>query len=141
MQPMKEYLLKSSLGPDILGVMTAKPDTMSMRDLDRYVSHLKKNNQQTEHYEVAFWKKAFYPLATLVMLALSMPFAYMNARSGGLAIKMFIGVMIGIVFYAMNNLFSYLGVLNTWSPVIVCLVPTVSMLLIAAVAMYWVERR
>lgn len=114
---------------------------MSMRDLDRYVSHLKKNNQQTEHYEVAFWKKAFYPLATLVMLALSMPFAYMNARSGGLAIKMFIGVMIGIVFYAMNNLFSYLGVLNTWSPVIVCLVPTVSMLLIAAVAMYWVERR
>lgn len=61
MQPMKEYLLKSSLGPDILGVMTAKPDTMSMRDLDRYVSHLKKNNQQTEHYEVAFWKKAFYP--------------------------------------------------------------------------------
>lgn len=141
MQPMKEFLLPSSLGPDILGVMTAKPDTMSMQDLDRYISHLKKNNQQTEHYEVAFWKKAFYPLATLVMLALSMPFAYMNARSGGLAIKMFIGVMIGIVFYAMNNLFSYLGVLNTWSPIIVCLVPTIFMLVIAAVAMYWVERR
>ena len=135
------YLLRSSLGPDILGVMTAKPDTMSMRDLDRYVSHLKKNNQQTEHYEVAFWNKAFYPLATLVMIALSMPFAYMNARSGGVAIKIFLGVMIGIVFYAMNNLFSYLGVLNTWSPIVVCLVPTVSMLIVAAAAMYLVERR
>lgn len=141
MVDLDEYLLKSSLGPDLLGVMTIKPETMSMRDLDRYVTHLKKNNQQTEHYEVAFWKKAFYPLATLVMIALAMPFAYMNARSGGLAIKMFIGVMIGIVFYAMNNLFSYLGVLNTWSPVVVCMIPTASMLIVAAVAMYIVERR
>lgn len=56
-----ELLLHSSLGPDTLSVMTVKPDTMSMRDLDRYVSHLKKNNQQSEHYEVAFWNKAFYP--------------------------------------------------------------------------------
>ena len=136
-----ELLLHSSLGPDTLSVMTVKPDTMSMRDLDRYVSHLKKNNQQSEHYEVAFWNKAFYPLATLVMIALSMPFAYMNARSGGLAIKMFVGVMIGIVFYALNNLFSYLGVLNTWSPIVVSLVPTVSMLIMAAVAMFLVERR
>ena len=136
-----ELLLHSSLGPDTLSVMTVKPDTMSMRDLDRYVSHLKKNNQQSEQYEVAFWNKAFYPLATLVMIALSMPFAYMNARSGGLAIKMFVGVMIGIVFYALNNLFSYLGVLNTWSPIVVSLVPTVSMLIMAAVAMFLVERR
>ena len=65
----------------------------------------------------------------------------MNARSGGLAIKMFVGVMIGIVFYALNNLFSYLGVLNTWSPIVVSLVPTVSMLIMAAVAMFLVERR
>lgn len=141
LEKLNKYLLHSSLGPDILGVMTTKPDTMSMRDLDRYVTHLKKNNQQTEHYEVAFWNKAFYPLATLVMIALSMPFAYMNARSGGVAIKIFLGVMIGIVFYAMNNLFSYLGVLNTWSPIVVCLVPSGSMMIIAALAMYWVERR
>ena len=136
-----DYLLRTTLGPDTLSVMTVKPNTMSMRDLDRYVSHLKKNNQQSEHYEVAFWNKAFYPFATLVMIALAMPFAYMNARSGGLAIKMFVGVMIGILFYALNNLFSYLGVLNTWSPIVVSLVPTVTMLIIAAVAMYLVERR
>ena len=54
---------------------------------------------------------------------------------------MFVGVMIGIVFYALNNLFSYLGVLNTWSPIVVSLVPTVSMLIMAAVAMFLGERR
>ena len=75
------------------------------------------------------------------MLALSMPFAYMNARSGGVAIKIFLGVMIGIAFYALNNLFSYLGILNTWSPIAVSVTPTVVMLLAAGAAMYVVERR
>lgn len=141
MRPADEIVVKSSIGPDILNVMTSKPENMSMRDLDRYVSHLAKNNQQTEQYEIAFWTKVFYPIATLVMLALSMPFAYMNARSGGMAIKIFLGVMIGIVFYALNNLFSYLGAVNTWSPIAVSITPTAFMLMAAAVAMYVVERR
>ena len=140
-RPAEEFLVKSSIGPDILSVMTSKPENMSMRDLDRYVAHLEKNNQQTEQYEIAFWTKVFYPLATLVMLALSMPFAYMNARSGGMAIKIFLGVMIGIVFYALNNIFSYLGAVNTWSPIAVAITPTAGMLFAAAVAMYLVERR
>ncbi len=140
-RPAEEFFVKSSIGPDILSVMTSKPENMSMRDLDRYVAHLEKNNQQTEQYEIAFWTKVFYPLATLVMLALSMPFAYMNARSGGMAIKIFFGVMIGIVFYALNNIFSYLGAVNTWSPVAVAITPTAAMLFAAAVAMYLVERR
>ena len=75
------------------------------------------------------------------MLALSIPFAYMNARSGAMAIKIFLGVMIGIVFYALNNIFSYLGAVNTWSPIAVAITPTAGMLFAAAVAMYLVERR
>ena len=137
----EHFFLASQVGPEILGVMTTKPENMSMRDLDRYVSHLSKNNQQSEHYRIAHWTKAFYPLAIFVMLALSMPFAYMNARSGGVAIKIFLGVMIGIAFYALNNLFSYLGILNTWSPIAVSVTPTVVMLLAGGAAMYVVERR
>ena len=81
-EPAEDFFLKSSLGPEILGVMTTKPADMSMRDLDRYLKHLERTNQQKEQYEIAFWSKVFYPLAILVMLALSMPFAYMNARAG-----------------------------------------------------------
>ncbi len=139
--PATEFFLPSSLEPEILGVMTAKTENMSMRSLSRYLAHLEKTSQESERYRVAFWTKAFYPLAIFVMLALSMPFAYMNSRSGGVAIKIFLGVMIGIAFYALNNLFSYLGIVNTWSPIVVSILPTFVMLLIAAGAMYAVERR
>lgn len=135
------YFFQSHIDPDILYVLTMKPEKMSMRDLDRYVDHLRRNEQNSEPYEIAFWGKFFYPLAVLVMLAVSMPFAYMNTRSGGMAIKIFGGVMIGIVFYALNHVFSYLGIVNTWSPLAVSVTPTIVMLGLATVAMYWVERR
>lgn len=135
------FFLPSEVSPDILNVMTSKPEYMSMQDLSRYISHLETTGQRAERYQVTFWSKAFYPLAVLVMLALSMPFAYMNARSGGLALKMFFGVLIGILFYALNNVFSYVGTVNTWPPLVASLTPSVVMLFFAAGAMYWVERR
>lgn len=136
-----QLVIESDLGPDILTVLTIKPEELSLRGLDKYLDHLKSTNQQTENYEIAFWKKVFYPLAIFVMIALSMPFAYMNARSGGMAIKIFLGVMLGIFFYAINNLFSYIGMLNAWPALAVSLAPTLVMLSIAAVALYFVEKR
>lgn len=137
----KAYYLPSEVGPDILNVMTSKPEHMSMQDLARYIAHLESTGQSAERYQVTLWSKAFYPVAVLVMLALAMPFAYMNARSGGLAIKMFFGVLIGILFYALNNVFSYVGTVNTWPPLVATLTPSVVMLALAAGAMYWVEHR
>ena len=75
------------------------------------------------------------------MIALAMPFAYMTRRSGGVSIKFFAGVMIGLAFYTINNLFSYIGMLNTWPPLCVAMVPTACMLVVAMIGMWLVERR
>ena len=56
---------------------------------NKYMQHLAGNRQKTERYEIALWKKLFYPLATLVMMALALPFAYMHARSGMVGFKVF----------------------------------------------------
>ena len=105
------------------------------------IKHLKENRQTADRYQVAFWSKVFYPLAIFVMLAVAMPFAYLNARSGGVSIKIFAGLMIGISFYALNNIFSFLGVLNTWHPMVVAVVPTSVMLICASIALWLLERR
>ena len=83
----------------------------------------------------------FYPLSILVMLALSMPFAYLSTRSGGVSLKIFVGVMIGIAFYALNNLFSYIGILSTFPPIMAAITPILVTLILAAVAIAKVERR
>ena len=134
-------MFRSEIDPSIFGVMMVKPENMSMRSLSRYVMHLEQSRQQSDRYEIALWNKAFYPIAILVMIALAMPFAYMNRRSGGVSIKIFAGVMIGLAFYTINSLFSYIGMLNTWSPPVVAMVPTACMLVLAMIGMWLVERR
>ena len=117
------------------------PERMSLLGLLNYTQHLAENRQKTERYEIALWKKLVYPLATLVMVALALPFGYSHNRVGGASLKIFAGVMMGILFYALNGLFSNLGVINAWPPFASATAPS-GMFLLAAVAMiWWVERR
>ena len=136
-----DLMMTTDLQPGMLGVLTISPDRMGVRDLWLYVDFLKANHQTSRRYEAALWKRVFYPLAIFVMLAVSMPFAYLNARSGGVSVKIFAGLMIGITFYALNNIFSFLSVINTWPPAMMSVVPSLIMMALAAVAMYFVERR
>ena len=36
------------------------------------------------------------------------------ARSGGAGLRIFMGTMLGLIFFLLGPLFSYLGVLNDW---------------------------
>lgn len=132
---------RSAVSPDLLNVLIVVPERMSAWKLYKYTQHLASNRQKTERYEIAMWKKLFYPLATLVMMALALPFAYMHARSGMVGVKVFFGIMLGIFFHMLNSLFSHIGLLQNWPPVAAAVVPAAAFLL-AAVGMMWsVERR
>jgi lipopolysaccharide export system permease protein len=132
---------QSSLNPDILSVLLVVPERMSLVNLYQYIRHLSENQQKTQRYEIALWKKLVYPLATLVMMALALPFAYAHDRMGAVSLKVFAGVMLGIFFHMLNGLFSHLGVINSWRPMVAAMTPSVMFLLAAAVMLWWVERR
>lgn len=132
--------LVSEITPAILAVLFIDPDRMSAKGLAAYTKHLEQNNQSTERYEIAFWKKLVYPFAVLVMMALALPFAYLHVRSGGVSLKIFVGVMIGVSFQLLNSLFSHLGLLHTWPALGTALLPSVIFLLIAIVALVWVQK-
>ena len=132
--------LVSEITPNILAVLFADPDRMSAYGLATYTKHLAENKQNTERYEIAFWKKLFYPLAVFVMMALALPFAYLHFRSGGVSLKIFIGIMIGVSFQLINSLFSHLGLLNTWPPLATAVLPSATFLLIAIGTLWWVQK-
>ena len=127
-----EFAWTSDLNPDILGVLLVQPDKMSIGNLYRYTRHLADNRQKTERYEIALWKKAVYPMAVLVMMALALPFAYMHARAGGVSLKIFAGIMLGLVFHLLNSLFAHLGAINTWPPFLSAVTPAVLFIMLAA---------
>lgn len=132
--------LISEITPDILSVLFADPDRMSAFRLAAYTRHQAENNLTTERYEIAFWKKLSYPFAVLVMMALALPFAYLHFRAGGVSLKIFIGIMIGVSFQLLNSLFSHLGLLNTWPPLATAILPSLTFLLVAIAALLWVQK-
>ena len=131
----------SSVNPEMIDVLIVDPERMSAWKLYRYTEHLAGNRQKTERYEIAMWKKLFYPLATLVMMALALPFAYIQARAGMVGIKVFSGIMLGTFFHMLNSLFSHIGLLRDWPPVAAAALPSATFFLAAILMMWWVERR
>ena len=138
---MNERQWESALTPNILGVLLVQPERMAAVELIRYIGHLSSNRQQTEPYEIALWNKIIYPLAIVVMMMLALPFAYLHVRQGSVSLKIFAGVMIGVLFYMLNKLFAHLGLLHTWPPIVVAALPSLVVLAVALGALYWIERR
>jgi lipopolysaccharide export system permease protein len=130
----------SSLTPLVVSASVLPPETMSTYALWRYTQHLSTNAQAAQRYEIEFWSKSFYPLVCLVMVALALPFAYLHARSGGMSLKIFGGIMVGISFVLANHISSHLGLLHDWRPWLAALAPSLFYLVLSMSAFTWLVR-
>ncbi|NIC43389.1 LPS export ABC transporter permease LptG [Aquabacterium sp. A08] len=127
----------TGLNADMVSVALLKPERMRTVDLFGYIQHLQANNQTAQRYEIEFWRKVFYPLSCLVMVVLALPFAYLHFRASGLAAYVFAGVMIGISFFLLNNVFGYIGNLRDWQPWLAAAAPSMLYSLASLGAFGW----
>ena len=131
---LETYRWPTELNANMVTVALLKPDRMGTLDLYRYIRHLDANKQIAQLYEIQFWKKVFYPLSCIVMLVLALPFAYLHFRTGGITAYVFGGVMVGISFFVLNNIFDYFGNLLAWNPLFTAAAPSLVYLLLSLVA-------
>jgi lipopolysaccharide export system permease protein len=131
---------ESRLSGDVVAASVLPIDTMSTAALWQYTRHLARNAQAVQKYELQFWKKTFAPLACLVMMSLALPFAYLQSRSGGMSLKIFGGIMLGISFVLANHVSSHLGLIHQWSPWLSALTPSLFYTLMALSAFVWLVR-
>ena len=128
------YRWPTDLNVDMVSVALLKPDRMGTLDLYQYIRHLDANKQIAQLYEIQFWKKVFYPLSCIVMLVLALPFAYLHFRSGGITAYVFGGVMVGISFFVLNNIFDYFGNLLAWNPLFTAAAPSLVYSMLSLIA-------
>ena len=127
----------TTIKPEMVAVALLKPERMGTIDLFQFVQHLQANAQTAQRYEIEFWKKVFYPVSCLVMVVLALPFAYLHFRSSNIATLVFAGVMIGISFFLMNNVFGYIGNLNQWVPWLAAATPGIIYTVVSLMAFGW----
>jgi lipopolysaccharide export system permease protein len=130
----------STLTAGVVAAAVLPLATMTTLELWRYSEHLNDQEQAAQQHQIRFWRKALYPLACLVMVALALPFAYMHARSGSVSLKVFGGILLGISFVLINNLAGHIGVLRGWVPWIAAATPSGLYLLLSMAAFAWLVR-
>lgn len=131
----------SALSAEMVSVALLKPERMRTTDLYAYIQHLEANGQTAQRYEIEFWRKLFYPLSCLVMVVLALPFAYLHFRTDGITGYVFGGVMAGISFFLLNNVFNYMGNLNQWQPWLAAASPAIIYSIVSLGAFGWLVLR
>ncbi|HWU77031.1 MAG TPA: LPS export ABC transporter permease LptG [Rhodanobacter sp.] len=129
---------QSSLNPQVLAQSVVQPQYLSMRDLRRNMRYLEGNGQSAGSYAVAFWGRALYPLNVLVLVLCAMPFAFGTLRSGGLGKRMFIGMLLAIGWYFLQQAMVNFGTVYGMPPWLANLLPAT---LLACAAWLYFRRR
>ena len=131
---------KSLIRPEMMNVLIISPDKMSIINLVNFIDYLKINNQKVSRYEVALWEKIIQPIMPIIMIIFAIPFGFLQERSGGKFFKMFIGIILGIIYQIMNTFIRHLGLLNDWPPFLSSLIPSLIFLTAGAYLIFRFER-
>jgi len=137
----ESFRWRTQISAEMVAAAVLRPERMGTIDLFQYIRHLNANGQSAQKYEIQFWKKVFYPLSCLVMVVLSLPFAYLHFRSGSIAGYTFGGVMAGISFVLLNNVLNDLGNLQGWQPWITAALPGLIYSFFSLAAFTWLVLR
>jgi lipopolysaccharide export system permease protein len=136
-----QAIWSTGISADMVAAALLTPDRMRTWELFKYMRHLSSNKQNSQRYEIEFWRKVFYPLSCLVMLVLALPFAYLHFRSGQIAGHVFVGVLAGISFSLLNNVFRFVGDLQNWEPWLTSAAPSLIYSAISLAAFWWMVLR
>lgn len=121
----------SHLNPRVLEQSLVQPQYLPMRDLRRNMHYLEANGQSPGVYAVAFWTRALYPLNVLVLVLCAMPFAFGSLRSGGLGKRIFIGILIAIAWYFLQQAMINFGTVYGVPPLAANLLPAAVLAVLA----------
>ncbi|MGL4766861.1 MAG: LPS export ABC transporter permease LptG [Formosimonas sp.] len=113
---------------------------LTMPQLQERIETMSETGQNPREYQVAYWQKFFYPLGIMIMMLLALPFAFMQTRKGGVGVRVFTGIMLGLLFFILTVMTQAVGGLVTYSPILLAGAPSALFLLIALVWIYRVAR-
>jgi lipopolysaccharide export system permease protein len=127
-QPTMEW---AGMSPDVLRLFVLEADALSSAGLLRLIRYLDANNLDTAAYTLALARKVVAPLTVVAMMLFAIPFVLGPLRNTGAGQRLFVGVLIGLAFYVINEVTANTGQLYGWNPLVSAAAPTLAFALVA----------
>ena len=132
-----QALWDSVLKPELVNVVSVKPQSLSAVGLHRYIAYLRANGLNPDRFELAFWSKIVYPIATVTMIFLAVPMVLGRLQAVGIGQRIVVGAVIGVVFHVVQQASGHIGIVYGVTPMISATAPCAVLLMTGI----WLVRR
>jgi LPS export ABC transporter permease LptF/LPS export ABC transporter permease LptG len=112
-----------SLEPaDYFVTETREPELMNVAQLKSYIQELRASGYNVLEHEVGFYRKFAFPLVTLVMTLIAVPFAVSTGKRGTMY-GIGVGIVLALVYWVMISVFAAFGAGGLLNPVLAAWAP------------------
>lgn len=125
----------------ILDALISKPENLSIINLWRFIAYMDNNGLDSSEYRLAFWTKLVSPIMNFVMLIIVAPLIFSQNRQGNLGMRIFLGIMIGLIIYLTSRILSHTILVFGYPPIAGAILPILIALLIAFILFKFVASR
>jgi lipopolysaccharide export system permease protein len=125
-----ELAWQGTLSPEVLRLFVLQADALSTAGLVRLLGYLEENNLDASAYALALARKVVAPLTVMAMMLFAVPFVLGPLRNTGAGQRLFVGVLVGLLFYVINEVSANTGQLYGWNPLLSAGAPTLAFALI-----------
>jgi lipopolysaccharide export LptBFGC system permease protein LptF len=120
--------------PNYFESSVPKADQMNLGELRTYISQLRASGANVVAYLVELQRRVAFPLVTVVMTLIAVPFAITTGRRGAMY-GIGIGIVLAIVYFIVMSVFVALGQGGVLTPVLAAWAPN---LMFSALAAYMI---
>ncbi|MBN1880985.1 MAG: LPS export ABC transporter permease LptG [Deltaproteobacteria bacterium] len=103
---------------DFMIVFAENTDQMSYRELKQYIAKLNADGYETTKYQVDLMSKLAYPFANFIMVLISVPFAIIIGRRGGISASVVVAFAIAFLYWVTYSICVSLGNAGTLPPIL-----------------------
>ena len=114
----------SRADPRLLAVrVLLEPRKLSVLDLYQQIGHMRREGLDSVSYEIAYYAKLFQPLSVLGLTVLALGFILGPLRQVSMGVRLSVGVLAGLTFKYLQDLFAPMSAVYEWPPVLAVLTP------------------
>jgi lipopolysaccharide export system permease protein len=123
-EPSREWF--TALTPNLISAeILVQPDKMSIGELDTKIDYMRDQGLNSAKFELGFWGKVLQPLATIALVLVGVSFVFGPLREATMSLRVFSGLIIGILFRFFQNLLAPASLVFGFSPIVATIIPIV----------------
>jgi lipopolysaccharide export system permease protein len=137
LQFVEQAVWPKLMDPRLAELLTRDPQTLSLRELGKYIAYLQHTGGSAQDYQLSYWRRLAAPLSALAMLLLSVSLVLGRLGTRGASQRVLVGVLVGLAFKLGNEIFAHAGLVYGMAPWLSALLPSVLVLIAGS----WLVRR